>query len=48
MNDDIRQSIAATAPRVDDAWFDSGSFRTFKHPTPISYETAKTYDTSTL
>ena len=40
MNDDIRQSIAATAPRVDDAWFDSGSFRTFKHPTPISYETA--------
>ena len=40
MNDDIRQSIAATAPRVDDAWFDSNSFQTFKHPTPISYETA--------
>jgi hypothetical protein len=40
MNDDIRQSIAATAPRVDDAWFGSGSFKTFKHPTPISYETA--------
>lgn len=40
MNDDIRKSIAATAPRVDDAWFDSTSFQTFKHPIPISYETA--------
>ena len=40
MNDDIRQSIAATAPRVDDAWFDTGGFQTYKHPTAISYETA--------
>ena len=40
MNNDIRQSIAATAPRVDDAWFDAGGFQTYKHPTPISYETA--------
>ena len=40
MNDDIRKSIADIKPRVDDTWFDTGSFRTFKHPTPIQYKTA--------
>ena len=39
-HEDIKTAINATAPRVDDAWFDQGSFSTFKHPAPIHYETA--------
>lgn len=26
--------------QVNDQWFDQGSFATYKHPTPIKYETA--------
>jgi len=40
MNNDIQRAIEAIQPRVTDEWFDQGAFPTFKHPTPISYETA--------
>lgn len=40
INDDIRKSIKDVSPRVDDAWFDTGSFPTFKKPTPVHYEVA--------
>jgi len=37
---DIKTAIQATTPRVDDAWFDQGSFLTSKHPVSIQYKTA--------
>ena len=40
MNDDIRKSIADITPRVDDTWFETGSFNTFKKPNPIQYTVA--------
>ena len=40
MNNDIRQIIEVMQPRVDDKWFNTGAFSTFKHPTPIQYQTA--------
>jgi len=40
MNTDIQRVIEAIQPRVTDEWFEQGAFPTFKHPTPISYETA--------
>lgn len=40
MNNDIQRVIEAIQPRVTDEWFDQGAFSTFKHPAPISYETA--------
>jgi hypothetical protein len=40
MNNDIRKIIESLSPRVDDAWFDQGSFVTFKKPSPIRYEVA--------
>jgi hypothetical protein len=40
MNDDIRKSIADVTPRVDDTWFKTGSFNTFKKPKPIQYTVA--------
>jgi hypothetical protein len=32
--------IVETAESITDDWFKHGSFKTFKHPTPIQYKTA--------
>ena len=36
-HEDIKTAILATAPKIDDTWFKTGSFDTFKKPNPVPY-----------